>query len=391
MSGELAVELKRLGKRYTKYEDTPMLLSRAAHIGRANRRSHLWALRNVDLAVRRGESVGVIGRNGAGKTTMLRILAGITAPTEGTVTVNGLVAPLIAVGVGFHQELTGRENVFVNGMILGMSTAEVERRFDSIVDFAELHEFIDTPVKFYSSGMFVRLGFAVAVAAQPEVLLVDEILAVGDIAFQMKCYERIGEMKQEGTTLLLVSHNLNAVRIMCDRVLVIKQGEPVFLGEPDDAITAFYEEAGADPDLDVTEQDATAPVKITRFEMLDPSGRATGVLNSGEEAVFRIHTAIHQPLDDPTFAFVLQTASGIPVYTDSTFERGSGRFAAGDEPVCDIRFRAPLTTGGYTARANVRWSENPDDRVTSAAIKFHVNGPHLVAGVIDLAARWEIA
>lgn len=387
---ESAVRLEQVGKRYTKYEDTPMLLTRAAQLGRGTRRSHLWALRDIDLTVSRGESVGVIGRNGAGKSTMLRILAGITAPSEGRVTVNGLVAPLIAVGVGFHQELTGRENVYVNGTILGMPRAEIDRRFESIVDFAELGEFIDTPVKFYSSGMFVRLGFAVAVAAQPDVLLVDEVLAVGDIAFQVKCYDRIREMQQDGTTLLLVSHNLNAVRIMCDRILVIKQGKPVFLGDPDEGITAFYEEAGHDPDVDVAGQDASAPVEIARFEMLDAAGRPTGVLNSGEEATFRVHARVRRALDHPVFAFVLQTASGIPVYTDSTFERGSGHFSPGDEPLCDIRFRAPLTTGAYTARANVRWSENANDRVTSGTIQFHVNGPHLVSGVVDLGARWQI-
>jgi ABC-type polysaccharide/polyol phosphate transport system ATPase subunit len=386
------VRLEDAGKRYTKYDDTPMLLSSALKVRHGSRRSKLWALRHVDLEVAPGEAVGVIGRNGAGKSTMLRILAGITAPTEGSVTVRGRVAPLIAVGVGFHQELSGRENVYVNGTILGMSDAEIRRRFDSIVAFAEIEEFIDTPVKFYSSGMFVRLGFAVAVAASPDVLLVDEVLAVGDIAFQMKCYERIREMQADGTTLLLVSHNLNAVRRMCDRVLVIRSGQPVFLGPGDDAITAYYSSAGAAPeDAEGAVGDAAAPVEIIGFEMLDAAGVPTGYHRSGDEVRFTMRTRFRERVENPVFAVALSTVAGIPVYIDSTYEDGSGIFAAGQEATADFRFRAPLATGDFTVRGSVRWTEDPNDRVTSQTVQFHTTGPPLVSGVVDLGGSWKIS
>src|SRR5438105_3898304 len=181
-----------------------MLVTAALQFRNRTRRSRLWAVRHVDLDVAPGECVGVIGRNGSGKSTLLQMIAGVTAPTEGSVAVHGRVAPLISVGVGFHPELTGRENVFVNGAILGMSRSTIEQRLDDIVEFSEIAAFIDTPVKFYSSGMAVRLGFSVAIYAHPEVLLVDEVLAVGDLSFQLKSYERMMEIRQSGTTILVV-------------------------------------------------------------------------------------------------------------------------------------------------------------------------------------------
>lgn len=388
MNAPPIVSLDDVGKRYVKYEDTPLLVTRA--IRTSTRRSHLWALRHIDLQVHPGEAVGVIGRNGAGKTTMLRLLAGITAPTEGRVTVRGRVAPLIAVGVGFHNELTGRENVYVNGTVLGMSRTELDRRFDSIVDFAELHEFIDTPVKFYSSGMFVRLGFAVAVAARPDVLLVDEVLAVGDVQFQLKCFDRMQELRRNGTTMLLVSHNLNAVRLMSDRVMVIKRGQPVFLGHPEEAITAYYQESGGLGEEEGAEIPEGTPVQILGWEMLDAAGQASGHADSGEDVRFRLRVRFLEDLEDPTFGFLLHTASGVPVYTDSTFLRKTGQFTEGQEATCDISLPARLTTGAFTARAVLRWTAEPDDQTVSPPVNFHVTGPELARGVVNLGAVFEV-
>src|SRR5207302_5234688 len=200
--------------------------------------------------VQSGECIGVIGRNGSGKSTLLQMVAGVTSPTEGTVRVRGRIAPLVSVGVGFHPELTGRENVYVNGTILGLTRAEIDRRFDSILDFSGIHAFIDTPVKFYSSGMFVRLGFAVAVEATPDVLLVDEVLAVGDVAFQLKCFRRMAEIREQGTTVVVVSHNLNAIRQLCDRALVLHDGTMRHDGDVDDGIGIYHSLLGefSDPE-----------------------------------------------------------------------------------------------------------------------------------------------
>ncbi|MGH2728372.1 MAG: ABC transporter ATP-binding protein, partial [Actinomycetota bacterium] len=238
---EPIISLRGVGKRYVKYHDVPMLITRALRFRAAYGRTHIWALRNIDLDIARGESVGVIGRNGSGKSTMFRMLAGVTSPTEGRVQVRGRVAPLISVGVGFHPELTGRENVYVNGTILGLEMQEIDRLMDSIVDFAEIGDFLDTPVKYYSSGMFLRLGFSVAVASHPEILLVDEVLAVGDTAFQMRCFRRMEEIVQAGATVLIVSHNLSAIRRLCSRTLLIDKGAQLYMGDTDEAFSRYHE------------------------------------------------------------------------------------------------------------------------------------------------------
>jgi len=184
-----------------------------------------WALKDIDFEIREGDRVGIIGRNGAGKSTLLKILSRITEPTTGRVTLNGRVASLLEVGTGFHPELTGRENIYLNGAILGMSRSEVQRKFDEIVDFAEIERFLDTPVKRYSSGMYVRLAFAVAAHLEPDILIVDEVLAVGDVAFQKKCMSRMNEVGATGRTVLFVSHNMSAIEQLCNSVIMLRQGE----------------------------------------------------------------------------------------------------------------------------------------------------------------------
>src|SRR6266849_4383959 len=204
-----------------------------------------WALKDVSLEVREGEVLGLIGRNGAGKTTLLKILSRITRPTTGWAEIRGRVGSLLEVGTGFHPELTGRENTFLSGAILGMSKKEIERKFDEIVAFAELEKFIDTAVKHYSSGMYVRLAFAVAAHLEPEILLVDEVLAVGDINFQKKCLGKMGDVAHEGRTIVLVSHQLNQIRRLCHRVLWVDGGEVQRVGDSQDVVSAYEAEMSA--------------------------------------------------------------------------------------------------------------------------------------------------
>ncbi len=201
------------------------LFSKNGKSGEVNQENTIWALKDINFEVKHGEIVGVIGRNGAGKSTLLKILSRITAPTTGTVTLNGRVGSLLEVGTGFHPELTGRENIFLNGSILGMSKKEIERKFDEIVDFAEIEKFLDTPVKRYSSGMYVRLAFAVAAHLEPEILLVDEVLAVGDIAFQKKCLGKMDDVSKEGRTILFVSHNMASITRICNSAVWLNNGE----------------------------------------------------------------------------------------------------------------------------------------------------------------------
>jgi lipopolysaccharide transport system ATP-binding protein len=235
----------------------------------------LWALRGVDLCVQPGETVGIIGPNGAGKTTMLKLIAGITKPTSGRVHVRGRVSSLIELGAGFHPDLTGRENIFLNGAILGLRRREIERLFDQIVAFAELERFIDTPVKRYSSGMYARLGFAVAAHVSPDVLLVDEVLSVGDAAFQRRCYEKVWDLvHHEGRSVLMVSHGFGYIRALCNRVVWLQRGEVQQIGEPDAVIRAYessvFSNARLRAGLNATEEEGQ--VQIVSVTLLNENG-----------------------------------------------------------------------------------------------------------------------
>jgi len=234
MDDDVAIAIEGVSKKYCKSLQRSMLygledVSRNA-LGMRSRHEHLrprefWAVEDANLTIRRGETVGLIGPNGSGKTTLLKMLNGIFWPDRGRISVRGRVGALIAVGAGFHPMLTGRENVYINGAIMGMSRREIEQQFDAIVDFAGIGDFLDTPVKHYSSGMFVRLGFAVAVHCKPDIMLVDEVLAVGDRGFQTKCFKRMGELRDEGTTFVVVSHNMHTVGGFVDWVALIKDGK----------------------------------------------------------------------------------------------------------------------------------------------------------------------
>jgi ABC-type polysaccharide/polyol phosphate transport system ATPase subunit len=382
-----AIRMSNVGKRYVKYEDTPALLTSILRMGTRTRRSQLWAVRGLELEVEQGETIGIIGRNGSGKTTTLRMLAGVTAPTEGELSVRGRIAPLISVGVGFHDELTGRENVYVNGAVLGMSRAEIDGLFDSIVAFAELEDFIDTPVKFYSSGMWLRLGFSVAIASRPEILLVDEVLAVGDLGFQMKCYERMVEMKEQGTSVVVVSHSLEAIRNLCSRVLVLHRGETQFLGKTHEAISVYHRLLEGADDAEAAH---FGPVEGVECELLGPDGSKTQHLNYGEVATCRVRARFKTVVDEPSFVFVLTTESGLPIYMDSNHETIRARVDAGREVTCDVRFRSTLPTGTYSLRGGVRWGGDADAIAHSGLITFFVSGRHLVFGVADLEATFDV-
>ncbi|MDP1821176.1 MAG: ABC transporter ATP-binding protein, partial [Acidimicrobiales bacterium] len=309
-----AIELAGTGKRYDLLTDEATLLRAVLPFRRPVRREH-WALRGVDLMIAPGETVGVLGRNGAGKTTLLRLLAGVSRPTEGRVTVRGRIAPLIGVGVGFHPEMTGRENVFVNGMLLGLRRAEVARRFDAIVEFAELAEFIDSPVKFYSSGMFMRLGFAVAVHTHPGVLLVDELLAVGDIAFQLKCFERMRELQANGTTILLVSHSMHAIRLLCRRAVLLSRGRVELDGPSESVIARHHELLSAE--AGDAEQGLAGPVRVLERSLHNALGDAHAV-SQDDELVARFLLAFDVDVESPHVFFRILSDDGQLAYSMQT-------------------------------------------------------------------------
>jgi len=244
LSKDIAISLEFLSKKYYLQEQKTLkeLLPALFKGGKGGK--FIWAVKDLNLEVEKGETIGVIGRNGSGKSTLLKLIAGVTKPTTGQIVVEGKVSPLIELGAGFHPELTGRENIYLNASILGIPEKTVDRRFKEIVDFAELGEFIDTSVKHYSSGMYMRLGFSIAIHVEPEILLIDEILAVGDIAFQEKCMRKMEEFKQRKVTIVFVSHSMEAVRSFCQRVIWLDEGEIKEEGEPERVVNAYHQSIG---------------------------------------------------------------------------------------------------------------------------------------------------
>jgi lipopolysaccharide transport system ATP-binding protein len=276
----------------------------------------LWALRDVSFELAKGQSLALVGPNGAGKTTILKLLASITKPTAGRVIVNGQLSALIELGSGFHPDLTGRENIFLNGIILGLRRKEIERRVDEIVAFSELERFIDTPVKRYSSGMSVRLGFAVASCIVPDILLVDEVLAVGDARFRQKCMNRIQELLNRGTSIIFVSHNLWLVQSICTSGLYMNRGEVKLAGKISEVIDAYdrtlSEERARQFDLAQVEQNqAGADVEITKVEVLGTEGRMVDELNNEQSAEVRIHYVAYRPSTNVNVVVRIMRSDGL--------------------------------------------------------------------------------
>ncbi len=270
-----------------------------------------WALKDVSLEVKEGEVLGLIGRNGAGKTTLLKILSRITKPTTGWAEIHGRVGSLLEVGTGFHPELTGRENTFLSGAILGMSKREIERKFDEIVAFAELEKFIDTAVKHYSSGMYVRLAFAVAAHLEPEILLVDEVLAVGDIAFQKKCMGKMDDVSKTGRTVILVSHNVGAIGQLCSRCVWLDKGSLILDGPADSTITEYVKSMASTKENDAWERTGSGRVRFTSIEICDPHGSRVTHVSMGDDLCVRAAGKAESGGTDFNACFQLVTANGV--------------------------------------------------------------------------------
>jgi lipopolysaccharide transport system ATP-binding protein len=286
----------------------------------------IWALKDVSFTVKEGEAVGIIGRNGAGKSTLLKVLSRITYPTSGSVMARGHIASLLEVGTGFHEELTGRENIYLNGSILGMSRKQIEAQYDSIVAFSGIERFIDTPIKRYSSGMRVRLGFAVAAHLEPEILLVDEVLAVGDGDFQKKCLRAMDNLRSGGRTVLFVSHNLVAVENLCSRAIWIDNGQLRQDGPAREVIEAYMSGfAAVEPgniDLSRSDRRGIGGIRYIGIEFLDSGNRPKNLIRSGDSLVVRLHYAAEQRIANPFFAFEINTNLGTRLAKVSTWAAG---------------------------------------------------------------------
>ena len=282
-------------------------------LGRRTRSDEFWALRDVSFEVARGETLGIIGDNGAGKSTILKLLSSVTAPTSGRITIVGKLSALIEVGSGFHPELTGRENVYLSGSILGMRRREIASKLERIVDFAGVRDFIDTPVKHYSSGMYLRLGFSIAAHLEPDILLLDEVLAVGDAAFQVKCLERINELHAQGRTLVFISHDLIAVERLCRRVLLMNRGEVVASGTAPEVIGMYQEMCRARTDSEeqhVPSSVRTGEVEITSVTSRDARDVETTVVKTGAPMRVRVDYRAHMPASNVVFELYMYTRIG---------------------------------------------------------------------------------
>ena len=329
----------------------------ARWLGGAGRRmvsEQFWALQDVGFELARGEALGIIGRNGAGKSTLLKVLARITAPTRGRVSVRGRLASLLEVGTGFHPELTGRENIFLNGAILGMSRADVTRHFDAIVQFAEVERFIDTPVKHYSSGMYVRLAFGVAAHLEADVLLVDEVLAVGDASFQKRCLAKMREVAGSGRTVVFVSHNMVAVQALCSRALYLRDGRVAFDGAVAPAIAAHLSDmdrAMQVPLATRTDRSGDGRLRFTDFWIEDESGARVQAATLGRTNFVCLAYEARDDLSDVYVAFDIREANGEPVTNCNTADVRSDfpHVPAGRGVVRCALPRFPIRAGVYTS------------------------------------------
>ncbi len=324
-----------------------------------------WALKDISFSVNPGEIVGIIGRNGAGKSTLLKVLSRITDPTKGRAILRGRVASLLEVGTGFHPELTGRENIYLNGTILGMRKAEIDKKFDEIVAFAELENFLDTPVKHYSSGMYVRLGFAVAAHLENEILLVDEVLAVGDLAFQKKCLGKMNDMTlKSGRTVLFVSHNMAVIQQLCRKGVTLHNGKVTYEGMADEAVriykkTVYTESSTAALDSDVlyqvSETSADRPFLISKVEILDSGGQPLKSATTWQEVKFRVHYLAKKDVNQGSAFLSISTMDNVTLILCSSMpDRTTPMKIKEGEHFFDCRFPSwPLASGDYILRAGL--------------------------------------
>lgn len=288
--------------------------------GGNSRRQRFWALKDLNFEIDAGEVVGIIGRNGAGKSTLLKILSRITEPTTGRVELYGRVGSLLEVGTGFHPELTGRENIFLNGSILGMTRAEIERKFNEIVAFAEIERFLDTPVKRYSSGMYVRLAFAVAAHLEPEILVVDEVLAVGDYTFQQKCLNKMQDVSTQGRTVLFVSHNMGAISRLCRQCILLDQGHIVAAGETGEVLQAYMTSGIAQRAEFEQEASPEKAINLRRAALVVSDGQSRSEVAYDESFKFTLDYEVQQPLSGTSVGFALYTVDGTCAFVSADFD-----------------------------------------------------------------------
>jgi lipopolysaccharide transport system ATP-binding protein len=327
-----AIRFDHVSKKFALRRERPhsfqeLFLSLLRVEGHSSRPEPYWVLSDVSFELQMGEVVGFIGPNGAGKSTILKLMSRIIEPTSGKVEVNGRLGALLELGAGFHPDLTGRENIFLNGSILGLTHSQIRRRLDRIIDFAELDLFIDVPVKHYSSGMYVRLGFSIAVHTDPEIVLIDEVLAVGDARFQHKCLDRIAELRREGVAIVLVSHDLASIQSLCEKAIWLEDGQIQVYDQPSEVVMAYLNRVAKEENLDSESalpklgcgnRWGTGKVQITDVELLDGKGQPSHVFVTGSSLEIRLHYVAGERVEDPIFGTSIHHQNGMLVCGPNT-------------------------------------------------------------------------
>jgi ABC-2 type transport system ATP-binding protein len=320
-----AVSVENVWKYFRLYHEKNQYLKSTLLRGRRARYDEFWALKGVDFEIPFGSTFGIIGSNGSGKSTLLKCLAGILSPDKGSVSCNGRMAALLELGAGFHPDLSGRENIYLNGAILGMTRSEIDRKLEEIIDFSGLEKFVDTPVKNYSSGMVVRLGFAVATNVDPEILIIDEVLAVGDESFQHRCHEKIESFRQEGRTIILVSHGLMQVAQLCSTVAWLEKGVIQEIGPSYEVIGKYAgqsHDAAPKVEGEIGERWGSHEAEITRAEFVNADGVPVHVLKTGEPISLQIDYTAHMPIKEPVFGIRITHLHGTNVWGSNTKRMG---------------------------------------------------------------------
>jgi ABC-2 type transport system ATP-binding protein len=395
-----AIEISNVSKRFRLYHAKyDSLKERVIHFGRIPH-DDFWALRDIDFEISEGETFGLLGANGSGKSTLLKLIAGIIQPTDGHIKTVGRLAALLELGAGFHPELSGRENIFLNASILGLSKRQIAGKFDEIVAFAELETFIDNQVKYYSSGMYIRLGFAVAVNMEPEILLVDEVLAVGDEAFQRKCLDKVRQFQRDGRTIVFVTHGPDLVREICDRAAVLDHGKVVGLGLPGEAVRTYREHLLPNEVYAVPEevQPAEAPVgdgplRLRSVDLEHPGAGERAYLLAGEPLTVRVGFEASEPVVEPNFGISIHDTrgrhlfgtntviEGIPVGT--VLGRGEVRFLIDSMPLLDGTYLLTLGATDADGGTVYDWREQQES--------FEVMNPGRTVGLVRMPLRIEVS
>jgi ABC-2 type transport system ATP-binding protein len=392
-----AIVVDDVSKQYRLYHERNQSL-KAAIMRRARvKYEEFWALRDVSLEVPEGKTYALIGENGSGKSTLLKCMAHILRPEKGRIDTHGKISALLELGAGFHPELTGRENIFLNGSILGMSKKQLNQRFDEIVGFAGLEHFIDTPVKNYSSGMYVRLGFSVAINVDPDILLIDEVLAVGDAEFQRKCLEKFDDFRAAGKTIVIVSHALESVRNLCDTAGWLEHGVLRRLGPASEVIDEYLSESHTERAADGSHgvRWGTGEARVEKIEVLDASGEPVKRVYTGDTVVFRFHYKSDTLIFKPVWGMALYTLDGVWVTGPSTREVGlyPDRLEPGAEGWVDLRVeRLLLLPGTYDVSAsmfNITGAQVYDMRHRAFRFDVEFGDPHEEYGFVSLGGTWE--